>query len=202
MFEEKPVSNLGRPRKLIFGVGINDAEYITAYKDTNNKRVQCPFYGKWVALLDRCYSTDLSKRRPNYAGCTMHEEWKTFSNFKKWMESQDWKGKHLDKDLINWDAKHYGPDTCLFISPELNNLLTLRNNHRGELPLGVSRTTIKGFEYFTASCSFYGKQKRLGYFKTPKEAAVKYKEAKLSYINELANTEKNPRIKQALLNLY
>jgi hypothetical protein len=118
------------------------------------------------------------------------------------MQQQDWLGKVLDKDLLTPGNKHYGPNNCLFISKELNNLLTLRHNGRGPYPLGVSKTVTHGHEYFIASCSFYGKQKRLGYFKTVEEAAACYKEAKLNYIKDLANKETNPIVKRSLLNIY
>ena len=203
MFTERAaLTKSGRPRKGIYGVGINDATYVTAYKDATGKTFICPFYSVWKGMLDRCFSKVTHVKHPSYIGCTLEDSWKVFSVFKLWMQTQDWKGKHLDKDLIAWDNKHYGPDNCLFISPALNNLLTLRNNHRGTLPLGVSVMTCKGYPYFVASCSFYGKQKRLGYFKTSQEAAQVYKDAKLKYIAELADQETDQEIKQALLNLF
>lgn len=183
-------------------VGINDAPYVTGYKDENGESQRCPYYVVWAGVLERCFSETFHARRPTYKGCTLEESWKTFSNFKTWMMGQNWQGRCIDKDLISWDNKHYGPETCVFIPASLNNLLTLCPNHRGDLPLGVSKATINNQEYFIASCSFYGKQKRLGYFKTPEEAAEKYREAKLGYIHELAMAEKDPRIRQALLNLY
>ena len=203
MFVQHPVTKASTSqRRLIQGVGINDADYLVTYKDEHGQLQTCPLYSTWASLLNRCFNPKLHAKRPSYIGCTLHEPWKTFSQFRVWMERQDWQGKHLDKDLLAWDSKHYSPSTCLFISAELNNLLTLRRNHRGDLPLGVSRTTIKGYEYFVASCSFYGKQKRLGYFKTPEDAAAKYREERLKYIAELAGREKDPRIRQALLNLH
>ena len=202
MFEERKPKVIGKPKSPIFGVGINDADYVTAYKDSNGKQITCPYYSKWYGVLQRCYSNKFLQDNPSYLGCTLVDEWKLFTNFKSWMQSQDWENKHLDKDLINWDNKQYGPNTCVFISPALNNLLCLRNNYRGELPLGVYKHVIKGITYFVASCSFYGKQQRLGYFKTIPEAADTYKKAKLKHIKELSEMETNPRVKEALLNLW
>lgn len=31
----------------------------------------------------------------------MADEWNTFSNFKNWMEKQNWEDKQLDKDIID-----------------------------------------------------------------------------------------------------
>lgn len=203
MFIEQPRPvGYAKANRRVMGVGINDAPYVTVYKDEAGTIQKCPYYVVWAGVLERCFSDALHARRPTYKGCTLEESWKTFSNFKAWMMCQNWQGRCIDKDLISWDNKHYGPETCVFIPASLNNLLTLRANHRGDLPLGVSKTTINNQQYFVASCSFYGKQKRLGYFKTPEEAAEKYREVKLKYIQELAQAEKDPRIRQALLNLH
>ena len=193
--------NLKAPKKkstLIYGVATNDADYRVVNTNAEGKQVKCPFYAKWLGMLTRVYDSSLHAKRPSYANCTIHPDWLLFSNFRQWMLRQDWEGKHLDKDLLVPGNKEYGPDTCLFISDALNNLLTLRQRGRGDLPLGVSRTTINGSEYFTASCSFYGKQKRLGYFKTPEEAAQCYIKAKNAYIQELADQEQDSRVAKAL----
>ena len=88
-------------RKLIHGVGINDADYVVEKKETishvNGKRKQkttwiCPFYRAWKCMLTRCYSATYQERKPTYRGCSVSEEWLTFSNFKSWMEKQDFQG--------------------------------------------------------------------------------------------------------------
>ena len=95
------------PRKLVCGVGINDADYAVVEWETigyvngkqNQKRVwECPYYKVWGSMLKRCYSDKYQERYQTYKGCTVSEEWLTFSNFKNWMEKQDWEGKHLDKE--------------------------------------------------------------------------------------------------------
>lgn len=186
-------------RRPIQGQGINDAPYKVSYIDPEGITHNCPFYSTWAGMLARCFSP---KRRSSYENCTVDKSWLKFTVFKAWMEQQDWKGKVLDKDLLSLTDKHYSPETCVFISPALNNLLCLRNRHRGDLPLGVSKTKINDQEYFVASCSFYGKQKRLGYYKDPDEAHKAYKIAKLDYIKKLSKEEKDPRVKKALLNIY
>ena len=200
MFIERPTNR--STRGLVLGVGINDTHYVLEYVDAQGVRQRCPYYRVWVGLLDRCFNPAFLKRRPSYAGCTMDPTWLTFSTFKTWMQAQAWEGNHLDKDLLSKREKHYSPSTCLFISPALNNLLTLSEKTRGGLPLGVSLMKTRQYTYIVASCSFYGTQTRLGYFKTVEEAAEAYKQAKLAYIAELAQAEPDPRIKQALLALY
>lgn len=202
MFEERPLTpGMGKVRTPVAGVGINDSWYVTGYLDENRKKTTCPYYSTWSGMLERVFSRKFHERQPTYKGCTVDESWKVFSNFRRWMQSQDWGGKALDKDLLIQGNKHYGPDTCIFVPIALNGLLALRANDRGEYPLGVTRSISNGHTYFTARCSFYGKQKTIGNYKTPEEASIAYKAAKLRYIQELAVAEKNPKIRDALLRI-
>lgn len=99
------------------GVGIMDADYIVDVREywvENGKRKSrlvwsCPFHRKWSDMLVRCYSPKRLEYRQSYAGCYVCDEWLTFSNFKSWMEKQDWEGKHLDKDLLQTGSKVYSP---------------------------------------------------------------------------------------------
>lgn len=108
---------MGRSR--VIGVGINDADYDTCVNGS-----VCPYYRKWADLLRRCYSKRFLEKRSSYKGCTVCKEWHTFSNFKRWMEKQDWEGKVLDKDLLSGDDKIYSPDTCVFLPSKINNFLS------------------------------------------------------------------------------
>lgn len=203
MFVERPLPEVkkGTPRTPICGIGINDAPYRISYIDEEGKEQRCPFYSRWRSLIQRIADPKIHQRYPTYANCTIEPAWLTFSNFKAWMEKQDWQDKALDKDLLVRGNKHYGPKTCVFVPQSLNKLLCLRENSRGEYPLGVSTCTIHGKKYITAFCSFYGKSKNLGYFDTVDAAAEAYKKAKRRYIEELAAVEPNPVVKEALLRL-
>lgn len=106
----------------VCGVGINDSDYVVQKKETikgiDGKRKQrlvwiCPYYRAWQSMLVRAYSKSYHKRRPTYIGCSVSEEWKTFSNFKSWMEGQVWEGKQLDKDLLVEGNKVYSEETCV-----------------------------------------------------------------------------------------
>lgn len=202
MFKELPATSYSiNRRKRIYGVGINDAPYNVYYLSSGGQKYICPYYRTWRAMLERCYSPTFLKRNPSYDGTTVSPQWLYFSAFRDWMVQQDWQNKVLDKDLLGAGNKHYSPNTCLFISKELNNLLTLRAGHRGLYPLGVSKTTIKGNTYFTATCRMYGKKVNLGYFKDPSKASDAYRKGKLAYIKELASKESDLKVKHALLNL-
>lgn len=204
MFIERPISKAKShaTRSLVYGAGINDAPYMIRYTGTDGKEYVCPYFDRWKNMLQRVYYPRFKVKQPTYMDCTIEPAWLSFMAFRAWMETQDWQGKALDKDLLVQGNKHYGPATCIFVSQELNSLLCLKTNARGALPLGVSITKNGNKEYIRAQCSFYGKQTHIGYFDTVEEAAEAYKKAKLAYIKELAAKETNPKVREALLRLY
>ena len=162
MFIEIPASKSSiSKRKLSYGVGINDADYITCRK-IKGKWLRCPFYQRWRNMLERCYSTKFHNHHPTYKDCSVCEEWLTFSNFKAWMIKQDWKNKHLDKDLLIRGNKTYSTSACLFIPPQINTFLTNCETPISEHPKGVYLDKRRG--KFQANCKTITGRKFLGYF--------------------------------------
>lgn len=195
--ERKACSMAINKRKPSQGVGINDAWYSTT-TEVNGKRVQCPYYQRWSDMLTRCYSEKYHDREPTYKGCYVCDEWLTFSNFKVWMEKQDWKGKQLDKDLLNQNNKEYSPDNCLFVSRHINSLLLTRVLHRGEFMLGVHLHKETG-KFRSQCCDGKGKIIRLGLYSKELSAHNAYKKYKYALIAKIANEQSEP-LKSALLN--
>ena len=188
------IKNSIAKRRLIQGIGINDADYVV-FPVVNGKRVPCPFYRCWRGMLHRCYSVSTQARQPTYIGCKVCDEWKYFMAFKAWMETQDWKGKELDKDLIG-NGKLYSPDNCVFVSQALNKLFTDCGASRGELPIGVYWEKID--KKYSARVAINGKNKRLGYFSSPDDAHAAWYNAKLEIANDYLASESNPRIRYAI----
>ncbi len=182
-------------RRLVQGVGLNDSDCTTEIT-INGKSATCPVYKRWNCMLERCYSLKYHKRQPTYIGCTVCDEWLTFSNFKAWMEKQDWKGKQLDKDLLTQGNKIYSPDFCLFVDSNINSLLIDRKASRGKSPQGVCFN--KGVDRYVARVSVNGRPKHLGYFDSPKLAHDAYRLAKYAIIKEVALRQSEP-LRSALL---
>lgn len=112
---------------------INDADYpITITVD--GKRVRCPFHARWSNLTGRV----LNVYDRSYDSSQIVEDWLTFSNFKAWMEQQDWEGKELDKDILVKGNQVYGPDTCVFVPRRLNTLLNTQRLINKNSLLGVN----------------------------------------------------------------
>ena len=181
--------------RLVYGFGINDANYAVSLR-INGKRVWCPYYCTWKSMLERCYSELYLQKRPTYKGSKVCHKWKYFSNFKLWMEAQDWQGKQLDKDLLG-NGKFYSSETCNFVPSWLNNLFIDRGRARGKWPLGVSyHLRLKKFQ---SNVNIDAKQKYLGYFDTLEEASEVYCKAKLQYVQNKMKNYPDQRIKEAVL---
>ncbi len=196
---------------LVFGVGINDANYVVKVMETisriggKRKRKliwECPFYRKWINMLERCYSIKLHGKHPSYRDCTVCEEWHLFSNFKAWMEKQNWKNKHLDKDLLFQGNKVYSPETCCFIFGKINLFMEECNASRGDYPIGVCWR--KDTKKFVARCRnpFTNKIEYLGQFACPYEAHQVWLKRKLEHANQLVLLETDSRVINAITDRY
>ena len=193
--------NSKRNRRLVYGVGINDADYSVS-QTVSGKRINCPFYRVWIAMLQRCYDQNHHIKRPTYSGCTVAQKWHSFMSFRAWMKELDWDGKALDKDLLVQGNKIYGPTTCVFISTQLNNFTTDRGAARGNYPIGVNYHNRDA--KFRAMCCnpFTGKQESLGHFDDPQSAHEAWRKRKNEHANQLANMQDDPRLANALRNRY
>lgn len=186
-------------KKLIYGVGINDADYVTN-PTIEGRRIPCKIYATWYDMLRRCYNRVELERRPTYLECLVASEWHSFMNFRAWMLTQDFEGKQLDKDLLFPGNKVYSKDTCVFISGALNGFMIERTNVRKLLPLGVTTSGSK----FKAQCQnpLTKTNKYLGTFSTPEEAHLAWKKYKHELALEYAKLETDPRIIKALQTRY
>lgn len=185
-----------KPRK-VYGVGINDANYAVGPRGPDGKQAWCPYYDTWKGMLERAYSPKLHARRPTYIGVTVCEEWHSFMAFRAWMETQDWQGKHLDKDIIAPGNKVYSPDTCVFVSPALNTLLLDCGAARGENPIGVNWD--KRDKKYYSRIKIAGREKYLGRFTCPHEAHMAWRKAKVRVIRDAAREQDDPRIYAGLM---
>jgi hypothetical protein len=200
-----------KDKKLVCGVGISDAGYVVkvteevGYIEGKRKRKTvwvCPFYRAWTNMLMRAYSDEYKARQPTYEGVTVCEEWHTFSIFKAWMETQDWEGKQLDKDILFSGNKVYAPEACVFVSSLVNKFLVSRAAARGLYKIGVHWVESK--RKFKAECSnpLSEKGDHIGMFLTEQEAHEAWLAKKLEYAHALAATQTDERVAKALIDRY
>lgn len=193
------------------GVGVNDAGYAVAKYETigyvNGKRKQklvwmCQYYQVWVSMINRCYSAKYQDRNPTYRMCTVSKEWLKFSNFKSWMEEQDYEGRHLDKDLLFEGNKIYSADTCVFVSPRVNTFVIDSGATRGKWLIGVCWD--KRIDKFQSKCRnpFTKKLEHLGYFTCEQKAHQAWLKRKLELAHLLADEQTDTRVAEALISRY
>jgi len=195
--------NMASSAKLLFGVGINDSGYVVNPIVNGARSADCKFYQAWQNMLQRCYSKRRHARNPSYKDCRVCEEWLSFSAFKAWMETQDWIGKHLNKDTLMPGNKIYSRDTCVFIDQNLNKFLCDAGAIRGEWPIGVC--WAKREEKFLARCCDPfdgGKNKFLGYFDCPNLAHAAWRSAKHRHALRYADMQPDKRVAEAIRTRY
>lgn len=163
--------------KLVCGIGIND---YTSQLYSNNKPIKS--YLCWLHMIERCYSTMLHIRRPNYIGCTVCDEWLYFSNFKKWYDENYREGFDLDKDILVEGNKVYSPETCRFVPQYINKILNNHSNNNGNLPCGISKNNNS----YVARCR-NGNGGRLEKYSTDMSILIDwYSETKTRIVREVA----------------
>lgn len=160
-------------------------------------------YRAWSHILHRCYDEKVQERHPRYKGCTVSKEWLSFKNFKEWyikqpqlLYKEDSNGNRwsIDKDILVRGNKVYSAETCCVVPNEIN-ILIVKPSHRSEhdhLPEGVGyikpKTINSKIGYTARVHKGNGESDRyLGYYDTPEEAFLFYKQAKEERIKEVAN---------------
>lgn len=189
-------------------MGVNDADYVVQKKtylgriNGQHKYVldwMCPYYNTWKNILARCYKYN-KKVNKTYSDCKVCDDWLVFSNFKSWMEKQDWGGKYIDKDILVEGNKIYSPETCVFVDRETNNFFLERGKDRGKFLLGTYLDKETG--KFKASLSFKGTRKTLGRFDSEEEAHLAWAIEKFKCAKILAKSQTDERISDAILKRY
>ena len=179
--------------RLLYGVGYFDGDYtVTKTTRVNGKSKMiwiCPYYDRWRHMLARCYSAKRLEKCSTYKGCKVCDEWLIFSNFKRWMEQQDWQDKELDKDLLIEGNKIYSPDTCIFVDRIVNTFILSCKKTRGNYLLGVIYDKERNL--FRSECCnpFTKKKEHLGRYSTEIEAHLAWKKRKHELACQLANTD-------------
>ena len=185
-----------RLKPSVFGVGIIGNKYPTTINRKSTKH-----YVLWKSMLERCYGNSNHKPSVSYKSCSVNGDFKYYTYFYEWCNEQvGFKdGFNLDKDLLTKGNKVYSESTCVFLPNEINLALSTKKSQRGESLIGV-RKTKTGYQ---SRCNIRGKNYSLGVFNTEIEAFNAYKQAKESYLKELANKWKGKidnRAYEALMN--
>ena len=181
-------------RKLVYGVGVNDAWYFT-YRTKGGEKSWCQVYQRWVGIISRAYSEKMKATNSTYRECTVCEKWLTFSVFAKWHDKNYTSGMHIDKDIKIPGNSHYSPETCLFVPMSLNNLFRYNSSTKRLLPRGVTQKT--NASKYRASISINGRNIVIGSYDTPEEAHLAYLSKRDDVLTDAAGMY--PEISQYIL---
>jgi hypothetical protein len=173
-----PATHLSRcQRKSIFGVGINNADYITQ-PCAGKFRLTDPAYKAWKLMMSRCYNGKVHGVRPTYIRATVCEEWREFMTFRAWWISNHIDGFHLDKDLLLAGNKEYSPNKCIFIPAWLNSITSGRDSNKKNK---IGAYAERGRFVSMASDGTSGNAVYLGSFKTEDEAHHAWMDYRMGY---------------------
>lgn len=108
----------------------------------------------------------------------------------------------MDKDILFPGNKVYSPETCVFVTQEVNKFLTDSGATRGQWPVGV--TYHRRDKIFEAKCQsgVEGLRTYLGRFSTPEEAHEAWRKEKLRLARILASEQTDERVAKALIERY
>lgn len=160
-----------KKKRPVYGVGITDL----------NNVVDTEAYKVWKGILQRCYDAKYQSKEPTYRSCKVCDEWLIFSNFKEWFDKNHKNGMCIDKDILSKRGTPiYSPQTCVFVTREINNFFRFLNNPN----LGI--TFRKRNKKYVASISYCGKKKHIGYYDSQEGATINYKIWKGKELKRLA----------------
>lgn len=183
---------------LVHGAGLyKKGKYTARFNGKKTKH-----YNAWISMLNRCYSVKYQEKHQTYIGCTVCAEWLSFQSFAEWYEFEypkDGNEYQLDKDLKILGNKIYSPETCLFVSRQVNTFTLDCGSARGAFMIGTH--WHKGHKKFAALCQnpFTSKREHLGYFTNQLQAHMVWRKRKSELAYELAMIQDNQEVADALL---
>lgn len=187
-------------KRTVSGVGYLG---IGPYKSKHN-RVSDEAYNRWKNMLARCYDEQIRAKQPAYNDCTVHPDWHNFQTYAEWFYNNPYykKGWNVDKDLLVFGNRQYGPDTCVLLPAEINSAMQMRVSKEDGLPNGVKMNSSCP-HLFEASSSLFNKKTYLGLYSSVDEAANAYKSFREDHIKDLVSRylgQIDPTVYEKLMN--
>lgn len=162
----------------------------------------------WRHLISRTHGD----KPDRYEDATMDSKWYNLQNFLEWAVNQignsneEENGRYwcIDKDILVDGNKLYSEETCTFVPNEVNVFFSKKEiGNTGYLGVNYIKPATRGSkEGYVARCHSEGVRQYLGYYDTPLEAYLAYREAKIRVAKELASNwegQVDNRVIEALL---
>lgn len=179
-----PVGSVGGARMLVYGFGVNDADYTTTPL-VGGKQMMCPAYMAWREMIRRAYSKAFHLKSPSYIVVSVCDEWRSFMQFRGWWMENQVDGWQIDKDLTSAGNRQYSPEFCVFVPNWLNNFVNVNKKYNSSGFVGCSFEAQT--RSFKAQCQnpITGKNENLGRYKTADEAGAAWRIRKLEIASSL-----------------
>lgn len=169
----------------------------TTIYPTRINNIKTKEFSHWNAMRDRCKKDGATQKLyPAYIGCSMDSFFEDpkqgFQNFAAWCQNQvgfKKEGFELDKDILVKGNKVYGPNTCVFVPQQINNLFLVprKKDQTNNMPVGV-RFVDNGYR---VEISIDNKAVNLGRFQNVNLAEQAYLTRKVQDIHEKAKLYKD-----------
>ena len=147
-------------------------------------------YNIWYHMVTRCYDPKYHEKRSTYKDCKVEDYLLNFQHMATWIDENYYEVPGevmcLDKDILCKGNKVYSRETCIFVPERINLLFTKRDNDRGKDPIGVYQSPSGNYQAYCNNG--YGKQIKLGSYKTKEEAFEVYKQYKEKVIKEVIDS--------------
>lgn len=111
---QKASTSSRRNRSSIYGVGTNDANYVTSPM-FNGRQVRCPIFLLWYKMMEDCYSPLNKEKRAQDIQHRVCPEWKSFNNFRNWVLTHN-ESQWLNKQLKLTGTYYYSKRSVEFVS--------------------------------------------------------------------------------------
>lgn len=157
-------------------------EQVGAISDLKNI-AQSSCYRTWMGMIRRVHSNVFTSKASGYNNTTIHPNWYTLSEFKKWYDLHNPSNLLvMDKDLLLQNM--YSPSSTIFVSTQFNIAL------KRSKVLGVRKAGHKFISHLRRNqIETYSPVGSI------EECQEWYKLNKATHLRELAALEPNPRIR-------
>ena len=191
---------------------VNDANYVTNIKVNGKQVAQCPFYRMWYDMKRRHiakFKDKIGRGYLAYLDVEVCEEWKRFSNFKKWAETKLHEigattliGLTLDKDILVPGNRVYAPEFCSLVENRINVFFTKSDAKRGDFPIGVHWCNTKKVYVGQCKDGVRKAQHYLGQFDNPYEPHKAWQMFKAKVALRLSGEVTDEKVAAALVRVY
>lgn len=190
--------------RLIYGYGINDSEGPhTFICPETGKKIRERHNLKWAIMQGRCLSERIKREKPAYRDAHYCPEWRWSSVFEPWSHEQERilgmniRKLELDKDIFGTGDSLYSPETCVYVTKNMNNFFkgNKRNPENAHLPVGVYLHHKRRTPRYQVQL----KGQHVGIFGSIEEAKIVSFRIRREYITEEVKDWPQEHVKQKIL---